>query len=93
MKSNGEAITAFAIHQSDIGGSVNLITGHEDGSLEMWDLTTSIDQMGSFEMHHPPTAAASVPMVQGNHFLREVGLNGEQNNVLMGFRFYPALGN
>ena len=58
----------------------------------MWDLTTSIDQMGSFEMHHPPTAAASVVTGQGNHCLREVGIIAEQNSVLMGFRFYPSLG-
>eukprot|EP00045_Choanoeca_perplexa_P015642 m.199901 g.199901 ORF g.199901 m.199901 type:complete len:662 (-) comp17046_c0_seq4:1850-3835(-) len=53
------AITTSYLHEGGMASRVGsrsrrfLCTGHEDGSVQMWDLTSALDNIAQYDMHGP----------------------------------------
>lgn len=49
---DGSAITAFTVHECEASRRIGsrprrcLLTGHANGSLQLWDLTTAMEMLG-----------------------------------------------
>uniref|UniRef100_A0A8C5DYD2 BTB/POZ domain-containing protein KCTD3 n=1 Tax=Gouania willdenowi TaxID=441366 RepID=A0A8C5DYD2_GOUWI len=68
---DGSSITAFMVHECEGSSRIGsrprryLFSGHANGSVQMWDLTTAMDIAGKVDIKGQPRTSFNPPIIPG----------------------------
>uniref|UniRef100_A0A3Q0QP22 BTB/POZ domain-containing protein KCTD3 n=1 Tax=Amphilophus citrinellus TaxID=61819 RepID=A0A3Q0QP22_AMPCI len=84
---DGTSITAFMVHECEGSSRIGsrprryLFSGHSNGSIQMWDLTTAMDIAGSSASLCGSLPRQAPPPVPFTKLVRDTGLSAAQQQV------------